>query len=193
MQECRDALWAADEAAGWTDNVTIGLAQVISGCPDASKPAEGNAISNSKAELIKSNKRLKWSLAVIVALILLASIGAATHKYMPTIKTWLYNPSDTTIVQDGLEILENNAIEEATQEAPQSNDSEAAATTVNKPNQETPTYGNAAKGKDVEIAIQTQDVITSDNIADSEEESTQSVVTGNNIEVQIVDSNDSIK
>ena len=197
MQECRDALWDADEAAGWTDNVTIGLAQILSGCDNAPKSNAATSVppmSTSKAQLVKSNKRLKCLLAVIVALILLASIGATAHKYMPTIKIWLSTPSDATIVQDGLEILENNAIEEATQEAPQSNDSEAAATTVNKPNQETPTYGNAAKGrKDVEIAIQTQDVITSDNIADSEEESTQSVVTGNNIEVQIVDSNDSIK
>lgn len=197
MQECRDALWDADEAAGWTDNVTIGLAQILSGCDNAPKSNAATSVppmSTSKAQLVKSNKRLKCLLAVIVALILLASIGATAHKYMPTIKIWLSTPSDATIVQDGLKILENNAIEEATQEAPQSNDSEAAATTVNKPNQETPTYGNAAKGrKDVEIAIQTQDVITSDNIADSEEESTQSVVTGNNIEVQIVDSNDSIK
>ena len=37
MQECRDALWAADEAAGWTDNVTIGLAQILSGCDNAPK------------------------------------------------------------------------------------------------------------------------------------------------------------
>lgn len=162
MQECRDALWAADEAAGWTDNVTIGLAQILSGCDNAPKSNAATSVppmSTSKAQLVKSNKRLKCLLAIIVALILLASIGATAHKYMPTIKTWLSTPSDTTIVQEGLETLENNVIKEATQEAPQSTDSEAAATTENKPNQETTIYGNDAKGQGVQTTTEITDVV----------------------------------
>ncbi|MBQ7258917.1 MAG: protein phosphatase 2C domain-containing protein [Paludibacteraceae bacterium] len=60
MKECRDALWDADEAAGWHDNVTITLAQVVEGGKDASLP-----ISNSKAELIRKNNTLKRIIAVI--------------------------------------------------------------------------------------------------------------------------------
>ena len=78
---------------------------------------------------------------------------------MPTIKTWLSTPSDTTIVQEGLETLENNVIKEATQEAPQSTDSEAAATTENKPNQETTIYGNDAKGQGVQTTTEITDVV----------------------------------
>lgn len=196
MQECRDALWAADEAAGWTDNVTIGLAQILSGCDNAPKSNAATSVppmSTSKAQLVKSNKRLKCLLAVIVALILLASIGATARKYMPTIKTWLSTPSDTTIVQDGLETIEDIAPEETTSETREATDSEATTTIHIKPIKEKLEIGNAAKGKDVEIAIQTQDVITSDNIADSEEAPAQSVVVKENIEVQTIESNDSIK
>lgn len=60
MKECRDALWDADEAAGWHDNVTIALAQVVEGGKDMALP-----ISNSKAELMRTNQTLKRIIAVI--------------------------------------------------------------------------------------------------------------------------------
>ena len=53
MQECRDALWDTDEAAGWHDNVTIALAQVLSGGAIASEATSAQSISSSKAELIR--------------------------------------------------------------------------------------------------------------------------------------------
>jgi hypothetical protein len=197
MQECRDALWVADEAAGWTDNVTIGLVQILSGCDNAPQSEAKSSVppvTTSKAQLVKTNKRLKCLLGVIVVLILLAAIGVTTRKYMPTIKTWLSTPSDTTVVQeDDLEILDETATDEPVQETPQSAESEVSTIKQDKPIEETPTFGNAAEGKDVEIAIQTQDVITSDNIAGSEETPAQSVVTNNNVEVQTIESNDSIK
>lgn len=197
MQECRDALWVADEAAGWTDNVTIGLAQILSGCDNAPQSEAKSSVppvTTSKAQLVKTNKRLKCLLGVIVVLILLAAIGVTTRKYMPTIKTWLSTPSDTTVVQeDDLEILDKTATDEPVQETPQSAESEVSTIKQDKPIEETPTFGNAAEGKDVEIAIQTQDVITSDNIAGSEETPAQSVVTNKNVEVQTIESNDSIK
>lgn len=196
MQECRDALWVADEAAGWTDNVTIGLAQILSGCDNAPQSEAKSSVppmTTSKAQLVKTNKRLKCLLGVIVVLILLAAIGVTTRKYMPTIKTWFSTPSDSTIVQDGLETQEDIVIEEITPEAPQATESDASATKVNTPLKETPTHGNAAKGKDIERAIQTHDVVPSDNIAASEEAPAQSVVTKENIEVQTLESNDSIK
>ena len=163
MQECRDALWAADEAAGWTDNVTIGLAQILSGCDNAPKSNAATSVSpmsTSKAQLVKSNKRLKCLLAVIVALILLASIGATAHKYMPTIKTWFSTPSDTTIVQDGLDTPGDIAPEETTSKTPEATDSEAAATIVNKPLEDTPIFGNDADGRNVQTTTESTDVVT---------------------------------
>lgn len=84
MQECRDALWEADEAAGWHDNVTVVLAQIISGgaivtVEQASAP---QAISNSKAELIRKNKLLKRILGIAVAFILLCVAGFLAWHYV---------------------------------------------------------------------------------------------------------------
>ena len=77
MQECRDALWTADEAAGWTDNTTIALAQIISGAKDVSKNSEGRPIgmSDSKIALVNANKRLKLLLVGIIVLVILCVGG----------------------------------------------------------------------------------------------------------------------
>ena len=83
MQECRDALWDADEAAGWHDNVTIALAQVISGGAIAAEGSTSQPISNSKAELIRKNRRLKMILGAIVAIIVLACAGYGYHRFAP--------------------------------------------------------------------------------------------------------------
>lgn len=73
MQECRDALWEADEAAGWHDNVTIVLAQVISGGVVATDATAHAAISDSKAELIRKNRRLKRIAGGLLVIILIAA------------------------------------------------------------------------------------------------------------------------
>lgn len=70
MQQCRDALWAADEAAGWHDNVTIALAQILSGGTAVSTKNEPSN-SKSNATLINQNKRLKLMLGLLVALLIL--------------------------------------------------------------------------------------------------------------------------
>ena len=77
MQECRDALWAADEAAGWTDNTTIALAQIISGAIDISKNLEEKQVSMSasKVALVNANKRLKLLLVGIIGFVLLCVGG----------------------------------------------------------------------------------------------------------------------
>ena len=69
MKECRDALWEADKAAGWHDNVTITLAQVTAGGVIA--PEKGASISNSKAILIRKNKNLKLALGIIIGLLVI--------------------------------------------------------------------------------------------------------------------------
>jgi len=71
MLDCRDSLWEADEAAGWHDNVTITLAQVVSG--GAAAPQKAASISSSKATLMRTNQKLK---AIIICLIVLLLAGA---------------------------------------------------------------------------------------------------------------------
>lgn len=70
MQECRNALWKADEAAGWHDNVTICLAQILTGAKTAvaaPQPLQEPALSHSHQQLLKTNKKLKILLGVVVA------------------------------------------------------------------------------------------------------------------------------
>ena len=102
MQECRDALWAADEAAGWHDNVTIALAQIISGGKDAIAATQtanpSNNISASKAKLIAANKRLKRILSAIVAIILLCAIAATAYKYKAQIGS-LFDKEEQAVEQ----------------------------------------------------------------------------------------------
>ena len=79
MQECRDALWVADEAAGWHDNVTIALAQVLSGGLTAHPIASA---SNQLEAVKKTNKRLKIG---IVCLVLLLVGIAVVLAYKPVV------------------------------------------------------------------------------------------------------------
>ncbi len=76
VAECRDALWQADEAAGWHDNVTTVLAQITNGGVAAKPKPKPNEISRSKEILLAQNRRLKRLLmgggVGIVAVVLVA-------------------------------------------------------------------------------------------------------------------------
>ncbi len=78
VAECRDALWQADEAAGWHDNVTTVLAQITKGGVAAKPKPKTDDISRSKEILIAQNRRLKRLLvgggAGIVAVVLVAAL-----------------------------------------------------------------------------------------------------------------------
>ncbi len=77
VSECRDALWAADEAAGWHDNVTTILAQITAGGVAPAKriveTAANKEVSASKAKLLRDNRRLK--LIVVAALAVVAVLA----------------------------------------------------------------------------------------------------------------------
>ena len=110
MQECRDALWAADEAAGWTDNTTIALAQIISGAKDISKNLEEKQVSMSasKVALVNANKRLKLLLVGIIGFVLLCVGGGVV--------LFTYEGNKTSVeVTDDEELLEE--IRKAEEEA----------------------------------------------------------------------------
>ena len=165
MQECRDALWDADEAAGWTDNTTIALAQIISGGKDATtanKTATASTdISTSKAKLIAANKRLKLILSGVVFIILLCAIVATAYKYKAQI-TSLFDKEEQAVEQvEGADIQEEQAEQVADEGA---NDSENnSETNPEKPStthtdndtpkapkpDPTPEFGNDADGKTV--------------------------------------------
>lgn len=166
MQECRDALWVADEAAGWTDNTTIALAQIISGGKDANAATptanSNNEISTSKAKLIATNKRLKLILSGVVVIILLCAIVATVYKYKAQI-TSLFDKEEPATEQ----VVDTEVLGEAPAESTkhdddkgsnnsQNNDKKVSTTSAgnaalkrSKSNQ-TSEIGNAAKGKSVE-------------------------------------------
>ena len=113
MQECRDALWVADEAAGWHDNVTIALAQIISGGKDANVATQTanpcNNMSASKAALITANKRLRFLLGGIALLIIIALLGGVSYKYRSKITTLFSN--DKEVIQDSISSTLNDTIQ----------------------------------------------------------------------------------
>ena len=93
MQALRDALWQADEAAGWHDNVTIALAQVLSG--GASAAEQSAPISNTKAELLsklsrqeRKSRRRGFIIWFLIPLLLIVG-GALCWQNRSKIKTWL--------------------------------------------------------------------------------------------------------
>jgi protein phosphatase len=142
MQECRDALWDADEAAGWTDNTTIALAQIISGGKDATtanKTATASTdISTSKAKLIAANKRLKLILSGVVVIILLCAIVATAYKYKAQI-TSLFDKEESATEQvvdtdSSTESVDTNSNEDSNNvDTDSENNSEQSSTTSNPP------------------------------------------------------------
>ena len=165
MQECRDALWDADEAAGWTDNTTIALAQIISGGKDANAATptanSNNEISTSTAKLIAANKRLKFILSGVVFIILLCAIVATAYKYKAQI-TSLFDKEEQAVEQvEGADIQEEQAEQvadegandsennsETNPEKPSTTHTDNDTPTAPKPDP-TPEFGNDADGKTV--------------------------------------------
>lgn len=199
MQECRDALWDADEAAGWTDNTTIALAQIISGGKDATsanKTATASTdISTSKAKLIAANKRLKLILSGVVFIILLCAIVATAYKYKAQITSLFDKEESATEQVVGADIQEEQAEQVADEGA---NDSENnSETNPEKPStthtdndtpkapkpDPTPEFGNDANGKDVVTEdtkkVQIQASATEDTIVTSVQ-----TIDGENVEME---------
>ena len=201
MQECRDALWDADEAAGWTDNTTIALTQIISGGKDATtanKTATASTdISTSKAKLIAANKRLKLILSGVVFIILLCAIVATAYKYKAQI-TSLFDKEEQAVEQvegavvqeepaeqvadEGASDSENNS--EANPDKPSTTHADNDAPNASNPAQKSE-HGNDAKGRPVvtedtkEVQIQetseTEDtIVTSVQTIDGEDVETVS-------------------
>lgn len=159
MQECRDALWDADEAAGWTDNTTIALAQIISGGKDATtanKTATAcTDISTSKAKLIAANKRLKLILSGVVFIILLCAIVATAYKYKAPI-TSLFDKEEPATEQvvdtdSSTESVDTNSNEDSNNvDTDSENNSEQSSTTSNPPATDNNTTNSSEEIPEVE-------------------------------------------
>lgn len=159
MQECRDALWNADEAAGWTDNTTIALAQIISGGKDATtanKTATASTdISTSKAKLIAANKRLKLILLGVVVIILLCAIVATAYKYKAQIASLFdkEEPATEQVVDtdSSTESVDTNSNEDSNNvDTDSENNSEQSSTTSNPPATDNNTTKSSEEIPDVE-------------------------------------------
>jgi len=70
MEMCRNALWTASEIAGWTDNVTIALCQIVSGADTAPK-----TITNTPAGKTKKPNGQKLKLIRMIILIIVLLLG----------------------------------------------------------------------------------------------------------------------
>ena len=112
MQACRDALWEADEAAGWHDNVTIALAQVVSGAAVMTEKKQeqpvvqsfnqkyvGGGLDGNVAVSRRAKRNMKITITGIAIILLLgcAFVGYNVwkHKYQPQEPVI---PADSTIV-----------------------------------------------------------------------------------------------
>lgn len=141
MQQLRDALWQADEAAGWHDNVTIVLAQILSGAMEM-PASEKKMMSDSKAKLIGKNRRLKIIITCLVLLIVIV-IGVFGGLYL--YKQGRFSCSDTEVEV----IITENENEKKEKEAidPSDNDSTAITAGTNEISEHVESQLNSMQGK----------------------------------------------
>jgi serine/threonine protein phosphatase PrpC len=72
MENCRAALWSESENAGWTDNITIALCQIVSG---AGKAPENLIKKNDEAGNKKRKKSFKAAIVIAILLVIGSCIG----------------------------------------------------------------------------------------------------------------------
>lgn len=129
LQECRDTLWAADEAAGWHDNVTIVLAQVLSGAAvmapipaphrTADPQAQNAEVVNSEAEALqRKNRNLKIALIGVFVVLLLGAgyVGYNMWKHHQSEQAE-GTPADSIIVTETEQSEAVEAVKEDTKPA----------------------------------------------------------------------------
>lgn len=151
VSECRDALWAADEAAGWHDNVTTILAQITAGgIPPVKHTADvapkDTAISASKAKLLRTNRCLKLIIAAILAVVLMAAASIAICCLFPSEDT----PSGDADASSAVETDTLNIMDEDLEKS--SNTSASSAQTNFRSKKDTATDIEKAKRDSIEQA-----------------------------------------
>lgn len=181
MQECRDALWEADKAAGWNDNVTIGLFQVISGCPEAvflglnTTSTATQEVSTSKAKLIKANKRLKIILISIIAILVILITGYFLMTYIFNSDENLTNENVICVDEEerNVEIQEEEGRKIKVYSTPKKKkENKCNVDSTNTTNVSENNIGKAAKGKDVvlEKPISVKVALKKDSVIEEKEQ-----------------------
>ncbi|MCM1177023.1 MAG: protein phosphatase 2C domain-containing protein [Clostridium sp.] len=112
MTECRESLWQAAENAGWYDNVTAILCEIVDGEDNTGKQVTENdnrSIEKSFINVRLSKKSLKITVLVCIALLLCAMVFWTYSKFIAHPK--LHNEHDVHLrdslfhVSDSLGII----------------------------------------------------------------------------------------
>jgi len=172
LVECRDALWLADEQAGWHDNVTIVMAQVLSGGAVASvKLTSANSletVSDSKAFLLKKIQHLKFIIIGLVFLFLLLGVG---YYYRNTIGDFFKTEENSINIQEEKQQSKAEEFSDSTSEqieSTKSKESESAKTETKKQENKQTVLGEQLDG--VKEKTPVVDVKTKENIDQKEPE-----------------------
>ena len=184
MQECRDALWVADEAAGWTDNVTIALAQIIGGAKVLTDTIKSTTIagnmSTSKANLIAANKRLKRILFCVIMLLFLCAIIVISYRYKDKFISFFTN--EQPVIEQIDEVYQMHDTTSNVQNTGSVNKEHKSVPNKTLLINKTLEQGNDADGKSVVVQQENNVKITNDAL----QQDTSTITTP---EVQLVNEN----
>lgn len=111
VAECRDALWQADEAAGWHDNVTTVLAQVTKGGVAPHKPT---STEDTVVRLRRNNHRLKTLSISLASLLGVLVLAAAVYFVLPCVRQHLPTQPPVEDSEDINEVEKDTTIAPAT-------------------------------------------------------------------------------
>jgi len=98
MESCRKALWAESEIAGWIDNVTIILCQIMSGANEPQKDVQNPGL--------EPKKKKKWQKSLLITILVVLLLGGAFevgHYFV--MKDW-WNPFSSSFDQSEGEATE---------------------------------------------------------------------------------------
>ena len=134
VAECRDALWQADEAAGWHDNVTTVLAQITKGGIAPHKPLSAE---DTVAHLRRSNRRLKTlsiSLASLLCILILAAALYYARPYLCKLRRPAQQPAEEILNESSK--TETTAEEVAPEDKNRKDESQSTKTEPDKKDKE---------------------------------------------------------
>lgn len=110
MQQCCDALWVADEQAGWTDNVTTILAKVESGISTKQSVDEAPKKRSFSTNEIRLKKKVRILIGII-AIFFAASLSAAAYFFWEKYRPVETPKDDTPVVTDTIQPGKKEIIE----------------------------------------------------------------------------------
>ncbi|MDR1680350.1 MAG: protein phosphatase 2C domain-containing protein [Prevotellaceae bacterium] len=104
MRACRDALWEAARDAGWHDNVTIELCQILSGCSQIAAPPDNTENEKPQAKPNTGWQTGKW-LWILVAIAALSVGVGLVAGYFFSKKAPATDPSRNDSIKEAKHII----------------------------------------------------------------------------------------